>query len=221
MLIRAHWPSASRVTRQAAGSWLAIGRQSNRRLLDAVPVHTDRLARRLWHGQEPPAALLRRQPLQRGPVQDVEGSAQFPDRFGCYEDVSCSAGGSFCWYTASTATPASGSAPTEVDLGRVEQVRTEAAVVLERGLRRPPRVVCPQASDPTTLPSPGSTSPRRKHSVQRIPDQPVSQRLRSYEVLTDPFDHSPGDRSRGRRAEQPGLATAPPPPTEPAPEQAS
>jgi putative transposase len=99
------------------------------------------------HQEPPPTAHQQRQSLQREPVQDPQAAAEFPDRFGSYEDALAFCRWFFGWYNDEHRHSGVGfHTPADVHYGRAELVRAQRARVLdaayaahpERFVRKPP-----------------------------------------------------------------------------------
>ena len=118
-------------------------------------------------------------PYSEAQFKTLKYRPEFPDRFGSYQDALAFRRRFFAWYndehrhsgigfhtppTSSTAGP-SRSRPSVPGCSRwpTLPIRNGSSASLRH------RRSCP--------PSRGSTSPRRRHPAQRIPDQPASQRL--------------------------------------------
>jgi hypothetical protein len=105
--------------------------------------------------QEPQlAALLQRQPLLRGPVQDPQVSARVPRPFGSYEDALAFCRRFFCWYNDEHRHSGIGfHTPADVHYGRAEQIRAERAVVLDAAYAAHPERFVTKPPAPPKLPT--------------------------------------------------------------------
>jgi hypothetical protein len=104
---------------------------------------------------------------------------EFPDRFGCFEDAHGFCTRFFGWYNDEHRHSGIGfHTPADVHHGRAEQVRAERAVVLDTAYAAHPERFVRKPPAPPKLPTIAwINQPEENHSAQRIPDQPVSQRL--------------------------------------------